>query len=272
DGYDAHPAFLDKAIHEVRRQHGQICAAAHIRQWLEGSTILHGSKTHLQDPYSFRCAPQVHGASRDAIDYVTSIANREINAVTDNPLVIEDEEGVRIVSGGNFHAQPLALSSDFLASALSEYGSISERRSYLMLNGQRNLPFALANDPGLESGMMICQYTAAALVNRNKGLCYPASVDTIVTSGGQEDHVSMAANAGIKLFEVVNNTWKLLAIEWLIACQALEYRRPLTTSPQLEVLHARYRTKVAPLTGDREYASDFEVTDQFLRSMNIEMS
>jgi len=267
DAFDGNSSPLDADIHLLRNQNGQIQSAASIRNWLKSSEIHQGKKEHLQDPYSFRCAPQVHGATRDVIDYVMLIASKEINAVTDNPLVIDENDSVKIVSGGNFHAQPIALCADFLAIALAELGSISERRSYLILSGQRNLPPALANRPGLESGMMICQYTAAALVNRNKILCHPASTDSIVTSAGQEDHVSMAANAGLKLFEVVNHVWKLLAIEWMIACQALEYRRPLHSSSLLEEKISAYRKRVAPLTGDRSHSVDIDMTENFLRQI-----
>src|SRR5690606_17159919 len=199
------------------------------------------------------------------LQFVHSIVGREINAVTDNPLVFSDEGETRILSGGNFHAQPLALAADFLAIAVAELGSISERRSYLLVGGQRGLPPTLARNPGLESGMMICQYTAASVINRNKILCHPASTDSIITSAGQEDHVSMAAGAGLKLYEVVNNVWKLLGIEWMIAAQAMEYRRPGRTSAALEELHLRYRLMVPPLTGDRSHAVDIDQTEQFLR-------
>lgn len=269
DAFDAHPSFLDAGIHAVRKQIGQMQSAAAISKWLEGSEVIKKSKEHLQDPYSFRCAPQVHGASRDVIAYAKTIADREINAVTDNPLVLGDGDNVRIVSGGNFHAQPLALTSDFLALAIAEYGSISERRSYLLLGGKRGLPPTLAQNPGLESGMMICQYTAAAIVNRNKILSHPASTDSIISSAGQEDHVSMAANAGIKLYEIINNTWKLLAIEWMISAQALEYRRPLKTSLQLEQKHMAYRLQVLPLSGDRSHSSDIDTTENFLRQISF---
>ncbi|MDZ4749269.1 MAG: histidine ammonia-lyase [Saprospiraceae bacterium] len=265
DSFDAHPSFLDAGIHAVRKQVGQIQSAEAIRKWLEGSEINKAAKQHLQDPYSFRCAPQVHGASRDVITYAKTIADREINAVTDNPLVLGNEDDMRIVSGGNFHAQPLALASDFLSLAIAEYGSISERRSYLLVGGKRGLPPTLAQNPGLESGMMICQYTAAAIVNRNKILSHPASTDSIISSAGQEDHVSMAANAGIKLYEIINNVWKLLSIEWMISAQALEYRRPLKTSPQLEQKHMAYRLQVLPLSGDRSHSSDIDTTENFLR-------
>jgi histidine ammonia-lyase len=269
DAFDAHPSLMDAGIHAVRKQVGQIQTATTLRQWLEGSELIVNTKEHLQDPYSFRCAPQVHGASRDVITYAKTIADREINAVTDNPLVLGDGDEVRILSGGNFHAQPLALTSDFLSLAIAEYGSISERRSYLLLGGKRGLPPTLAQNPGLESGMMICQYTAAAVVNRNKILSHPASTDSIVTSAGQEDHVSMAANAGIKLYEIINNTWKLLAIEWMISCQAMEYRRPLKTSPQLEEKYIAYRLHVPPLSGDRSHSSDIDTTENFLRQISF---
>jgi histidine ammonia-lyase len=182
---------------------------------------------------------------------------------------VHDEEGTRIISGGNFHAQPLALTADFLSMALAELGSISERRSYLLVSGQRNLPAALAKKPGLESGMMICQYTAASIVNRNKILSHPASTDSIVTSAGQEDHVSMAAGAGIKLYEIVNNVWKLFALEWMMAAEALESRRPLKTSSAIEDKLTSYRLKVAPLTGDRSLTEDIETTENFLRRVSI---
>jgi histidine ammonia-lyase len=270
DGFDAHPSPLEAGVHLLRRQTGQIRAAAAIRKWLDGSEIHAGQKEHLQDPYSFRCAPQVHGATRDVIAYALGIVDKEITAVTDTPLVLGEGEDVHIVSGGNFHAQPLALTADFLAIALSEYGSISERRSYLLVGGQRKLPATLANNPGLESGMMICQYTAASIVNRNKILSHPASTDSIVTSAGQEDHVSMAAGAGLKLYEIVNNVWTLLAIEWMIACQAMEYRRPAKTSKLLEEKWNAYRMHVPPLAGDRSHTLDIEKTEQFLRQIRFE--
>jgi len=267
EAYDCHPSSLDRDIHQHRRQPGQIASANSLRKWLEGSEIHKNKKEHLQDPYSFRCAPQVQGATRDVIEYARNIAGNEINAVTDNPLVFGAAGNTRLVSGGNFHAQPLALTSDFLSIALSEYGSISERRSYLLLSGQRGLPPTLASNPGLESGMMICQYTAASIVNRNKILSHPASTDSIVTSAGQEDHVSMAAGAGMKLYEIVNNVWKIVAIEWMIGCQALEYRRPLKTSPLLEEKYVAYRHLVAPLSGDRSLSHDIDVTENFLRQI-----
>lgn len=268
DAFNCHPSILDEGIHQQRKQTGQIRAASSMRKWLDGSLIQKTQKEHLQDPYSFRCAPQVHGATRDVIEYAIHIATNETNAVTDNPLVFGGNEK-RIVSGGNFHAQPLALASDFLTIALSELGSISERRSFLLLSGQRGLPPTLAPHPGLESGMMICQYTAAAIVNRNKILSHPASTDSIVTSAGQEDHVSMAANAGIKLYEVMNNVWKILAIEWMIACQALETRDPPNTSPLLHEKYTAYRMHVPALSGDRPLSDEIDMTENFLRQISF---
>jgi len=269
EAFDCQPSLLDADLHQQRKQAGQVSSAAALRNWLSESAIQKKQKEHLQDPYSFRCAPQVHGATRDVINYALMIAGNEINAVTDNPLVFGNNGEARIVSGGNFHAQPLAFASDFLSIALSEFGSISERRSYLLLSGQRGLPPALARQPGLESGMMICQYTAASIVNRNKILSHPASTDSIATSAGQEDHVSMAAGAGIKLYEIVNNVWKILAIEWMIACQALESRRPLKTSFSLEEKHAAYRMHVPPLSGDRSLSSEIDTTENFLRQASF---
>lgn len=269
DAFDCHPSPLDRDIHVQRKQFGQLHAAASLRRWLEGSAIINNKKQHLQDPYSFRCAPQVHGATLDVVEYALRIANNEINAVTDNPLVFGEGTDSKIVSGGNFHAQPLALTSDFLTIALAELGSISERRAYLLLSGQRGLPPALAKKPGLESGMMICQYTAASIVNRNKILSHPASTDSIVTSAGQEDHVSMAAGAGMKLYEVVNNVWKILAIEWMIASEALESRRPLQTSPALEEKYTAYRIHVDALSEDRSLSSDIDTTENYLRQITF---
>lgn len=269
EAYDCHPSPLDERIHAQRRQPGQILSAASMTKWLEGSEIQKKEKEHVQDPYSFRCAPQVHGASRDVLDHARIIAGYEINAVTDNPLVFDHDGKAEVMSGGNFHAQPLALTSDFLSIALSELGSISERRSYLLLSGQRGLPPALATRPGLESGMMICQYTAASIVNRNKILSHPASTDSIVTSAGQEDHVSMAAGAGMKLYEIVNNVWKILAIEWMIACEALESRKPLKPSPAIEEKYIMYRLHLPPLSGDRSLSSEIDLTENFLRQISF---
>jgi histidine ammonia-lyase len=199
-------------------------------------------KTHVQDPYSFRCIPQVHGASLDALHYARQVLETEINSVTDNPLIFADED--RIISGGNFHGQPLALVLDFAAIAIAEIASMSERRTYKLLSGQRGLPPFLAPAAGLNSGYMIPQYAAASIVSQNKQLCPPASVDTIDSSNGQEDHVSMGANAATKCLQVVENLQSVLAIEWMTAAQGLELRRPLRSSAKIENLFSRLRQEV----------------------------
>ena len=213
-----------------------------------GSEIVTQEKAHVQDPYSFRCIPQVHGASKDAIDYVSQIVEREINAVTDNPTVFPDED--QVVSAGNFHGQPLAISMDFLAIALAEMGSISERRVYKLISGTRNLPAFLVANPGLNSGFMIPQYTAASIVSQNKQLCTPASIDSIDSSNGQEDHVSMGANAATKLYRIIQNCYTIQGIELLNAAQAFEFRRPLKSSEILESLYSDYRKVVTFVKND----------------------
>lgn len=240
EAYDCNLDPLDARIHTVRNQAGQQDAAEQIRKYLDGGNLL-AKNQYIQDPYAFRCAPQVHGASKDTIDYVSEIACREINAVTDNPLVFSETDD--IMSGGNFHAQPIALAADFLAIALAELGSISERRTYNLIDGKRELPSYLVQEQGLHSGFMIAQYTAAAIVSENKQLCTPASIDSIPSSKGQEDHVSMAANAGRKLYTIVDNLYQLLAIEMLIACQAMDFRTerklPAALKPYYDALRAR---------------------------------
>jgi histidine ammonia-lyase len=237
--------------------------AARIEGWLAGSAISAAEKTSVQDPYAFRCVPQVHGASYDALDHIAQMLTTEINSVTDNPNVFPEAD--LILSGGNFHAQPLALPLDYLALALSELGSIAERRIYQLISGQRGLPAFLTDDPGLHSGMMIAQYTAAAIASQNKGLCMPASADSIVSCNGQEDHVSMAANAATKARRVVLNLERLLAIEFMVAAQALEYRRPLRSAEKIEAIVADYRQTVPRLTRDRVLSEDIEKTILFLR-------
>ncbi len=266
-GFEAflcHRAPLDERLHRIRPHAGQLASAENIRSWVEGSEVASVPKVHVQDPYSFRCAPQVHGASREAIRHVEEVVLTEINSVTDNPNVFPDSDA--ILSGGNFHAQPIALALDYLALALSELGSIAERRIFQLLSGQRGLPPFLAEKPGLHSGMMIAQYTAAAIASQNKTLCMPSSADSIVSSNGQEDHVSMAANAGVKTWRVVQNTERLLAIEFMVAMQALDFRRPLRTSERLEALHQRYRQRVPHLGEDRILSTDMEQTVAFLRT------
>jgi histidine ammonia-lyase len=248
EGYDGRINPFQANVNEIRNQKGQIETATIFRDLLAGSEVVMQEKAHVQDPYSFRCIPQVHGASKDAIDYVAQIVEREINAVTDNPTVFPDEDD--IVSAGNFHGQPLAISMDFLAIALAEMGSISERRVYKLISGTRNLPAFLVANPGLNSGFMIPQYTAASVVSQNKQLCTPASIDSIDSSNGQEDHVSMGANAATKLYRIIQNCYTIQGIELLNAAQAFEFRRPLKSSETLETLYSNYRKVVTFVKND----------------------
>ncbi len=264
DAFNCRLSPLDAHIHRIRPHEGQISTAKKLLNLLENSEIAQSEKTAVQDPYAFRCVPQVHGASRDAIAHVEKMLVTELNSVTDNPNLFPDDD--LIVSGGNFHAQPLALPLDYLAIALAELGSISERRVYQLIGGQRGLPPFLTDDPGLHSGMMIAQYTAAAIVSQNKTLCAPASTDSIVSCNGQEDHVSMAANAATKARRVVLNLERLLAIEFMTGMQALDYRRPLKSSPQIEKMREEYRRVVPRLEEDRVLSVDLERTVGFLKT------
>jgi histidine ammonia-lyase len=229
---------------------------------LKGSEIQQMPKQQVQDPYSFRCIPQVHGATKDTVDHIIRIVETEINSVTDNPIVFHDEDA--IMSGGNFHGQPLALNLDFLAIAMAELANISERRTYLLISGQRDLPAFLAPNAGLNSGFMIAQYTAAAIVSQNKQLCTPASVDSIVSSNGQEDHVSMGANAATKLRKVIQNVQRVLAIELLTAAQALDMRHPKQSSPVLEAIWKDFRKQVPFMDSDRLLHTDLMKAEAFL--------
>lgn len=263
DAFGCLPEPLHPNIHAIRPHKGQVNVAAQIRGLLEGSVILAGKKEQVQDPYSFRCIPQVHGATEDTINYVESIFIQEINGVTDNPNIFPDED--LIVSGGNFHGQPLALALDFLCIAMSELGNISERRTYQLISGQRNLPLFLVKDPGLHSGFMIPQYTAAGIVSENKQLCTPSSVDSISSSNNQEDHVSMGANAATKCFRVIQNVESVLAIELLTAVQALEFRRPFRSSPVIEKIVSAFREKVSFNDADRVLRDDMVKAVEFLQ-------
>lgn len=254
------------AIHEVRPHPGQLGVAAHMLSLLEGSPLQQQERKAVQDPYSFRCIPQVHGASRDVCSHVKEVFGREINAVSDNPNIFPDED--LIISGGNFHGQPLALALDYLAMALSELGSISERRTYQLISGSRGLPPFLAVNSGLNSGLMIPQYTAASIASQNKQLSMPASTDSIVSSNGQEDHVSMGANAATKLYRVVDNTYRLLAIEWLTACQALDFRNA-PSSASIEKHKSAFRTQVSFMDSDRFLHADMVAAEAFLRALEI---
>jgi histidine ammonia-lyase len=253
-------------IHELRPHAGQLATAQNILNKLAGSEIASQEKVQVQDPYSFRCVPQVHGASKDAINYVCQVITTEINSVTDNPNVFPDED--LIISGGNFHGQPLAIALDFMAIALAELGNISERRTYQLISGSRGLPAFLVENPGLNSGFMIPQYTAASIVSENKQLCTPASVDSIVSSNGQEDHVSMGANAATKLHRVILNLQRILAIELLNAVQAIEFRRPLKSSTVVEKIISDYRKVVSRNTVDRVLAIDIQQSVIFLQQLN----
>jgi histidine ammonia-lyase len=263
EAYDGRIEPFHENLHRVRPHQGQIETAKNFRKILEGSELIAHPKKHVQDPYSFRCMPQVHGASKDALNYVANVLLIEINSVTDNPTIWPDED--LIISGGNFHGQPLALSYDFMAIAISELGNISERRVVQLISGLRGLPEFLVYNSGLNSGFMIPQYAAASMVSQNKQLCTPASVDSIVSSNGQEDHVSMGGNAATKLLKVVDNTERIIAIELFNAAQALEFRRPAKTSPYLEDFMKQYREIVPFIEEDRIMYIEMDKTLEFLR-------
>ena len=258
--------FLDLS-HLIRPHKGQISTAENIFNWLEGSELIAKKDKQTQDPYSFRCVPQVHGASKDSIDYIESVFEIEMNSVTDNPNVFPDED--LIISAGNFHGQPLALTLDFLGMALAELGSISERRTFQLISGTRGLPPFLVKNAGLNSGLMISQYTAASIASENKQLCTPASVDSIVSSNGQEDHVSMGANAATKCLRICENVERILAIELLTASQALELRRPEKSSVKIEKLVCEYRKVVSFNEADRILSKDIEASVAFMRTKLI---
>ena len=269
DAFDGRQEPFHPSLHVIRNHKGQIRTAERIRKLLEGSQLISRPKQHVQDPYSFRCIPQVHGASKDSINYVAYVFSCEMNAVTDNPTLFPDED--MIISGGNFHGQPLALALDNLAIALAELGNISERRTYQLISGKRGLPHFLVANPGLNSGFMIPQYTAASIVSQNKQLCTPASVDSIESSQGQEDHVSMGANAATKALRVVNNLERILAIELFNAAQALEFRRPDKSSPFIESFVARYREVVPFIRNDEIMHTHMENTVQFLKTVPLDI-
>ena len=258
-------APFDERIHAIRPHHGQQVVASNIRKLLEGSEILasHRDCGKVQDPYSLRCVPQVHGASRDALSYARQCIEVELNSVTDNPLVFEQGD---IISGGNFHGQPLALAMDFAAIALAEFGSISERRTYLLLEGHDGLPKLLMHDTGVNSGFMIPQYTAAALVSENKILCHPASVDSIPTSLGQEDHVSMGSISAFKLLSVLKNVERILAVELLTAAQALDFRSAFSPGLGVSLAHKALRKEIRHADQDYEVKSDLDQCAEILRN------
>jgi len=255
-------------IHQIRPHKGQIETASNFRKLLEDSELINREKEHVQDPYSFRCIPQVHGATKDAIRYVSSVLLTEINSVTDNPTIFPDED--KIISGGNFHGQPLAISYDFLAIALAELGNISERRVSQLIMGLRGLPEFLVANPGVNSGFMIPQYTSASMVSQNKMYCYAASSDSIVSSNGQEDHVSMGANAATKLFKIMDNLDHILAIELMNAAQGIDFRRPAKTSPVLEKFLKEYRKEVSFINDDIVMYKEIHKTVAFLNRIPLD--
>jgi histidine ammonia-lyase len=269
DAYDGRPDPFFESVHSIRPHKGQISTADTLRKILKGSQLISRTKAHVQDPYSFRCIPQVHGASKDAISHAKSVIITEINSVTDNPTIFPDED--LIVSGGNFHGQPLALIFDYLAIALAELGSISERRVYRLIAGQRDLPEFLVANPGLNSGFMIPQYTAASIVSQNKQLCTPSSVDSIPSSNEQEDHVSMGANGATKLLRVAENLEKIIAIELFTAIQALEFRRPLRSSLFIEDLVHSFRKSVPFIKDDKVMYCEIAKSIDFVRSFKVEL-
>jgi histidine ammonia-lyase len=263
DAFDGRINPFNENVNAIRNHPGQIETAKVLRELMKGSEIISRIKEYVQDPYSFRCIPQVHGATKDTLDHCALVLEREINAVTDNPTLFPNED--EIVSAGNFHGQPLALILDFMAIAMAEMGSISERRIYKLISGSRGLPSFLVANPGLNSGLMITQYTCASIVSQNKQLSTPASVDTIDSSNGQEDHVSMGANAATKLARIIENCYAIQGIELLNAAQALDFRRPLKSSVRIEELHSSFRKKVSFLASDRNTSLDMKEALNFVK-------
>lgn len=267
DAFDCSLEPFHKNIHAIRPHKGQVDTAKRISKLLCDSEIIANDKKTIQDPYSFRCIPQVHGASKDVANFFMKTMLQEINSVTDNPNIFPDED--LILSGGNFHGQPLALSFDLMCMAMAEIGNISERRTYQLLSGQRGLPLFLVKNPGLHSGLMIPQYTAAGIVSENKQLCTPVSVDSIVSSNGQEDHVSMGANAAVKCLKVLKNVEKILAIELLTSCQGLEFRRPSKSSSRVEAIVGEFRKLVEFNEEDKVLHNDMMKALQFVQQYDV---
>jgi histidine ammonia-lyase len=264
DAFDGRIEPFFPQLHTVRPHKGQIETARNVKAILEGSELITREKKHVQDPYSFRCVPQVHGAIKDAINYVANVVLTEINSVTDNPMVFPEDD--LIVSGGNFHGEPLALAMDFLSIAMSEIGSISERRTYRLISGERGLPEFLVANPGLNSGFMIPQYSAASIVSLNKQMATPSSVDSIPSSNEQEDHVSMGGNAATKALKIAQNVERVLAIELFNASQAMDFRRPAKTSPFLEDFLVQYREYVGFVKEDKIMYKEIEKSVEFLQN------
>jgi histidine ammonia-lyase len=269
DAFDGRIEPFNELVHLIRPHKGQIKTAYRVRNLLRDSELISRPKEHVQDPYSFRCIPQVHGASKDSINYVAYVFGNEINSVTDNPTIFPDED--LIISAGNFHGQPLALALDNLGIAMAELGNISERRTYQLIKGKRGLPSFLVANPGLNSGFMIPQYSAASLVSMNKQYATPASVDSIESSQGQEDHVSMGANAATKAHKILQNLERILAIELFNAAQALEFRRPMKTSPFLEDFVAQYRKQVAFIHEDKVMQPEIARSVKFIEEVELNL-
>lgn len=268
DAFDGRIEPFDELVHLVRPHKGQLKTAERIREFLEGSELIQQRKEHVQDPYSFRCMPQVHGATKDTLDYAQKVFMTEINSVTDNPNIFKGED--KIISGGNFHGQPLALALDFLKIAMAELGNISERRIFQLVSGSRGLPTFLVDNPGLNSGFMIPQYTAASIVSANKQLATPASTDSIVSSNGQEDHVSMGANAATQAHTLITNVERILAIELLNACQAMNFRKPSKSSTFIESFIKMYRQDVQFVDKDEVLHDLMQRSLEFIDAFHIE--
>lgn len=259
---------FDERLHRLRPHPGALEAAENVRRLMADSQIVasHANCDRVQDPYSLRCIPQVHGAVRDVVRHAATVVETEINSVTDNPLIFDNDE---VISGGSFHGEPLALVLDYLAIALAEMASISERRTYLLLSGVAGLPVLLIKDSGVNSGLMVPQYTSAALVSENKGLCTPASIDSIPTSLGQEDHVSMGARAAVKCLQVLENTETVLAIEQFCAAQAIDFRAPLLPGVGPRIAHAEVRKDIIHAAADRQFGDDIQKSLALLRSQRV---
>ena len=268
DAFNCNMSPYDELVHMVRPHRGQVKTAERIREFLNGSEIAKKEKASVQDPYSFRCIPQVHGASKDTLSFVRNTIKTEINSVTDNPNIFIEAD--KIISGGNFHGQPLALALDYMAIAMAEIGNISERRIYQLVSGLRDLPTFLVENPGLNSGFMIPQYTAASIVSQNKQYATPASIDSIVSSNGQEDHVSMGSNGATKLLKVIDNISTILAIELFNASQALHYREPQKTSPFLQEIVSDFRNVVPILLEDQIMSTHIKTAKKFIDNFKIE--
>lgn len=268
EAFNGSPAPFDPLLHHIRNQQGQQESASLVRNYLRGSDIGFRTRYSVQDPYSFRCLPQVYGASMDVVSFVESIVLREVNGVTDNPNIFPDQD--KILSGGNFHAQPIAYANDMCAIALSEIGNIAERRIFQLMMGKRDLPTFLSPNPGTNSGYMIAQYTAASIVSQNKQYCTPASIDSIPSNINQEDHVSMAANAGTKLIKVLSNVKTILAIEWMCAAQAISFRPDYRLSIDLQNMVDDYqRNYVKPMKEDRIVSNDIALSNKFLEDCRM---